>query len=329
MYLPLLQPSHTLHFAPSPTVCTSATTACESDSDSRPTSGFVSSQSDSDVKLPDSFIVRSYAREGNNIEQVWARTGSNASSLGDSGTGSSQSIETTGGLAARKSRSPSVSSVVSSTDIDEYVKIRRDDSWDTLSSSSSFVGVTTGVDDGQERVDDAQPQRRRSVVHKARVSKMTEKLPAGKTLSAPPVARRLSQPDGSRTESDGAYEPVDDTFTAPPVPEDEPTTAPTPPSLRYRSARSRSSLNRLLNDAPGSKFMSLPRMLTGGSGASTLWQDRQFVIQDEMALIVTLPAYVSQGRNGRGRRVRGSFSPYTRVKNVTKILLDVSVVVIG
>lgn len=327
----------------------------DSGNDSRPTSGFASSASDSDVRTPMTLDTAS--------PDLRLRTCSNASSIVDSGTGSSQSIDTTGrrsnpfaksGLATTsvptgrsrrasmsstvrsnpfakttsvptgRSRSASVSSTVSTTDIDDYMKMRRDDSWDTLttSSSSSLVAGTSIKTLDEEPEEAPRPQRRRSIVHKSSVCKLHHRLPVYKTLSAPANSRRLSQvSDCSRRDSE-VFEPVDDVFTAPPIPEDEPERGLDSPVEKPRT-RSRSSLYRLLNGVPGSKFMSLPRS-AGSEGSSTLWHDRHFVIQDEVAIFVVLPAFISQGQTGRGRRLKGSFSPYTRVGNVTKILLEVS-----
>jgi hypothetical protein len=213
-----------------------------------------------------------------------------------------------------------MSSNISSTDLDEYMVIRRDSSWDTLttaSSSGSLAGIPTSADEEPE--EDSKPQRRRSIVHKSIVSKI-KKLSVSKSVSAPPVPKRLSQVSETNR-LDEAFEHVDDVFTAPPVPEDEPEVFDGFDSPVDFGDRARSSFHRLLSNVPGRKFMSLPRS-SESERSSTLWHDRHFVIQDEIAIFVVLPASMSQGRTGRGRRLKGSFSPYTKVRNVTKIMLE-------
>ena len=315
-----------------------------SGNESLPTSGFTSSASDSDVRMTGTTTPSTWYSYSMNCDAAdlrsQTRTSSNASSLVDSGTGSSQSLDTTGARGSLfvkgsdtstpvkrgRSRSPSVTSIVSSTDIDEYMGVRRDSSWDTLttvSSSGSLTGIPTSADEEPE--EEPKPQRRLSIVHKSIVSKMQQKLAVSKTLSAPPVSKRLSHVlEASRSDNE-AFEPVDDVFTAPPVPEDEPEVLDGADSpVEWDREKARSSLYRLLSSVPGRKFMSLPRS-SGSDRSSTLWHDRHFVIQDEVAIFVVLPASMSQGRPGRGRRLKGSFSPYTRVRNVTKIMLEVRI----
>ena len=172
------------------------------------------------------------------------------------------------------------------------------------------------------------PPRRKSIIRKAKVTKMTpspttkptlvkmKSAPGGSTMM---MMRSLSSGSGSICDVVAAEttEPVDDVFTAP---YDTSVSSPSSEDVDSSSDSTSSTPRRL------SRRFSFKRLLgsTSSGGQTTVqWHERHFVIRDEIAITVTLPATVCQGARGRGRRVKGHFSPYTLVSDVIDMILKV------
>eukprot|EP00118_Oscarella_pearsei_P003292 m.13785 g.13785 ORF g.13785 m.13785 type:complete len:1275 (+) comp25228_c0_seq1:253-4077(+) len=233
-------------------------------------------------------------------------------------------------------------SLVSATDIDDYVEgYRRIDDEDEesfgVAVSPSLIGTSftmtrsPGWFDGDNAAATAispVPLRRKSIIRKAKVTKMPVKKPVLVKMRSAPGSMTRSFSMESATVSVKSYdstnadvEQVDDVFTAPYTLEQE------QESLRRISASSQESEiiePESESSQRRSRLLSLKRLLSSGSsgGSQTQWHERHFVIRDELAIIVTTPAMVCRGRKGRGRRVKGHFSPYTTVSDVIKMILE-------
>lgn len=220
-------------------------------------------------------------------------------------------------VSTARSRSQSVASSTYTTDIciEDYTDIGHVDSLEmhttaATSSSSSLVGTSRTLDNDL-----------RDAPHLERLQ-LKRKLPTCKRLLAHSDSKQLQISDSRRTDLE-IFEPVDNVFTVPPVAGQD-SEREVRGESRKLAERPRtmftSSCRLVLKSPPGSEFMSLPRH----SGAAQR-HDGHFLIQDQVALSVVLPAVISQGATGLGRTLKASFSPYTRAGDVTKIVLEVSI----